>query len=58
LNPDEADAYNNRGVAYLSLEQYDKALENYDKALEIDPDYSLAINNRKRLIHAHPELKP
>ena len=58
LHPDMAEAYYNRGFPYYKLEQYDKALKDWDKAIEIDPNNLDAIDNRKRLIQAHPELKP
>ena len=63
FNPDDADAYNNRGLGYAYSGQYDKALNDWDKAREIDPDH-LQNNNpdvieiRRRLLEDHPELKP
>ena len=58
LDPDYADAYNNRGYAYYLLEQYGKALNDYDKAIELDPNYEKTIYLRKMLLEEHPELKP
>ena len=36
LNPNDAAAYNNRGVAYLSKDDPDNALADFNKALELD----------------------
>jgi tetratricopeptide (TPR) repeat protein len=39
-------AYNNRGLAYYDLKQYQAAIKDYDKAIQQDPDYVAALNNR------------
>jgi tetratricopeptide (TPR) repeat protein len=39
-------AYNNRGLAYYDLKQYQKAIKDYDQAIKQDPDYVAALNNR------------
>ena len=44
--PNNAVLYNNRGVAYKMLEQYQKALEDLNRAIQLDPNYSDAYNNR------------
>jgi tetratricopeptide (TPR) repeat protein len=41
-----AKAYNNRGLAYYDLKQYQKAIEDYDQAIKQDLDYVAAFNNR------------
>ncbi len=41
-----AKAYNNRGLAYYELKQYQKAIQNYDQAIKQDPGYVAAFNNR------------
>ena len=46
LNPDYADALNNRGACYDGLKEYEKALVDYNKAIELKPDYAVAYNNR------------
>src|SRR3972149_6953418 len=46
LNPNDADAYNGRGVAYNDKGQYDRAIEDYNKAIQLDPNYAYAYNNR------------
>jgi Tfp pilus assembly protein PilF len=41
-----AEAYNNRGLAYYDLKQYQKAIKDYDRAIKQDPGYVAAFNNR------------
>ncbi len=50
----DAGAYNNRGLAYSELKQYDRAIENYRKAIELNPKYAEAYSNRGL---AYSELK-
>jgi len=38
LRPDLAEAYNNRGAAYVGKDDYDLAIADYDKAIELKPD--------------------
>lgn len=52
LDP-QANAYNNRGVAYVRLEQYGQAIEDYDEAIRLDPQYAKAYGNRS---DAHEKL--
>ena len=37
LNPRHADAYNNRGIAYESLGQHQRAIQDYDEAIRLNP---------------------
>ena len=46
LNPDNAKAYNNRGIVKSDLGDKSGALSDYDKAIELKPDYAIAYNNR------------
>ncbi len=46
LNPNNVDAWNDRGWAYNDLKDYEKALENYNKVIELNPKYKWAYNNR------------
>ncbi len=39
-------AYNNRGMAFRSNGEIDRAIEDYDRAISLMPDYYVAINNR------------
>jgi tetratricopeptide (TPR) repeat protein len=46
INPDNADAYNNKGISLYYSGKYNEAIECYDKALEIKPDYAQAYYNK------------
>ncbi len=46
LNPDYAEAYNNRGLAYHNKGEFDRAIADYNAALQLKPDYVDAYNNR------------
>jgi len=41
-----AKAYNNRGVAYAKLNEYERAIKDYDKAIELNPNYAETYYNR------------
>jgi tetratricopeptide (TPR) repeat protein len=46
LNPEYAEAYNNRAYTYMRMQDYDSALKDLDQALRIRPDYVHALMNR------------
>jgi tetratricopeptide (TPR) repeat protein len=46
LDPDNAAAFNNIGIAFSDKKEYEKAIENYDKAIKIKKDFASAYNNR------------
>lgn len=46
LDPQNAEAYNNRGNVYTLLENRRRALADYSKAVELDPNYAVAYYNR------------
>jgi tetratricopeptide (TPR) repeat protein len=46
LQPDLAEAYINRGVAYYDLGQYQRAIKDYSKAISLQPNAADAYNNR------------
>ena len=46
LNPDFAEAYNNRGAAKDALRRYDDAITDFDQAIRLKPDYAKAYSNR------------
>jgi len=43
LKSEEGEAYNNKGLEFAKLQQYDKAIWNYNKALELDPSNEDAL---------------
>ena len=46
LDPDDSDAYNDRGHAYGLLGKYKQAIQDFDKAIQLDPDDALAYIGR------------
>ena len=46
LNPLDADAYNNRGVAYDSKGEYGLAIKDFNQAMHLNPSDAAAYNNR------------
>ncbi|HIA19543.1 MAG TPA: tetratricopeptide repeat protein, partial [Planctomycetaceae bacterium] len=54
IDPDDADAYNNRGIAYINMGEVSRAIADYNEAIRINPDYALAYYNRG---HAYGEKK-
>ncbi|HEY2915401.1 MAG TPA: tetratricopeptide repeat protein [Candidatus Angelobacter sp.] len=44
-DPDNAEAYNERGKAYLSRREYDRAIQDFNQALRLWPYFSEAKNN-------------
>jgi len=50
LNPNYPDALNNRGLAYISKGQYDRAIQDFDQVLKLDPKDADATRNRAMAI--------
>jgi Flp pilus assembly protein TadD len=48
VDPNYANAYNDRGVTYEVKRDYDLAIADYTKAIELDPNRALFVNNRGR----------
>ena len=46
LNPNDAQAYNNRGAAYYNQGKLDFAIRDYNKTIKLDPDFAEAYYNR------------
>lgn len=46
LEPKNAGAYNNRGLAYHRNREYDRAIAEYDQAINLDPKLAVVYNNR------------
>jgi Flp pilus assembly protein TadD len=42
MNPNDADSYNNRGVAYKTKGENERAIADFSKALDIDPRLAAA----------------
>ncbi|WP_405351194.1 tetratricopeptide repeat protein [Fusobacterium animalis] len=45
-DPNNASYYNNRGIVYSNLEDYEKAIQDYNKAIELEPNDASYYNNR------------
>lgn len=50
LNPEDADAYNNKGNSLSALGKYEEAIKAYNKSIELRPNDAVAINNRTIVI--------
>jgi tetratricopeptide (TPR) repeat protein len=46
IDSNDAAAYNNRGIAYRRLKQYERAIHDYNKAIELNPEFAGAYYNR------------
>jgi len=46
LNPNHAETYNKRGIAYYNLGRYQRTIEDNSEAIRLDPDFTVAYNNR------------
>ena len=46
LNPNDANVYTNRSIAYNGKGEYNRAIEDCNKAIDLKPDYAGAYNNR------------
>jgi Flp pilus assembly protein TadD len=46
LQPDDAIAYNQRGIAYKNIGQYQRAIEDYNEAIHLKSDLAEAYYNR------------
>ncbi len=51
LYPNDSDAYNRLGKAYMELGRYHDALVTYRRAIELDPNNIIAKKNVERLVH-------
>ncbi len=57
LNPNNPNAYNNRGVAYSAKGDFDRTIADYTKAIELNPDYAVAYNNRGGVYYLKEEYE-
>lgn len=46
LDPNYAEAYHGRGMAYDDMRKYKEAIADYDKATQLNPQHTEAYNNR------------
>ena len=46
LNPNWAEAFNNRGRAYSDKGQHDRAIQDLDQAIRLNPNFAEAFYNR------------
>ena len=46
LQPDYAEAYNNRGNAYTNPGQHQRAIQDFNEAIRLKPDFAMAYYNR------------
>ena len=53
--PEDPNIYNNRGVLYARLGEYDKALSDYNKSIDLNPEQDSPYINRSD-IYAHSNL--
>lgn len=56
IDPNAQDAYNNRGVAYLTLKDYAAALPDFSRSLELGPTAD-TYNNRGNIYFAQKQFK-
>ena len=54
FNPENALAWDNRGVAYINQKKYTQAIADFDKAIELNPNFYMAYDNCS---YAYTELK-
>jgi tetratricopeptide (TPR) repeat protein len=46
LNPQDAEAFNNRGIVYYDLGEREKAINDFEQAIALNPQYGEAFYNR------------
>jgi hypothetical protein len=46
ISPNEADAYNEKGIFYANVGEYQRAIEDFNKAIRLTPNHIHALNNR------------
>lgn len=49
LQPNDAEAYYNRGIAYDNLGRHQQAIKDYSQTVRLKPDYAEAFHNRGTL---------
>ena len=56
LNPHNANAYNNRGIAYAETGKLDDAIEDYNITIELRPD-DANVNYNKRVVYTNKGIQ-
>lgn len=56
LNPKFAEAYNNRGYTYMTMEKYPAALDDFNQALAFRPAYVNALINRGDIFNYYYQI--
>jgi Flp pilus assembly protein TadD len=46
VKPNDADAYNEKGIFYANVGEYPQAIEDFNKAIRLTPNHIHALNNR------------
>ena len=54
-NPQMAEAYNNRGLAFYNLERHQQAINDFSQAIRMKPQYAEAFNNRGNAYYAQDQ---
>lgn len=49
LNPNDFEAWNNRGVCFLKMGKEDQARQNFEKAAAINPGFQRGMENSRKL---------
>lgn len=57
VNPNNSEAYKNRGNVYLNKGQYDEAIADYSRAIQVDPMYWKGFCNRGNAYSAKGNLE-
>ena len=45
MNPNQAETYNNLGIAYSQIKNFDNAIKAYTNSIKINPKFVDALNN-------------
>jgi tetratricopeptide (TPR) repeat protein len=51
LDPNDASAYTNKGIALRNLKRYEEALAAYEQAIRLDPNYAFAYTNKSYILN-------
>ena len=57
LNPERAEVYTNRGIAYAKKDEFDTAIQDYNTAINLNPELTEAYNNRGNAYRGKGDLE-